>query len=84
MPGFQAQIDHCSCEDAGCVCVFLWLFFAFFFLRLIQNYFELDSGIYIDTELTLLLFLADMHFNGCSQALSGTDRLVFKIKRERV
>ena len=45
----------------------------FFFLRLIQNYFELDSGIYIDTELTLLLFLADMHLNGCSQALSGTD-----------
>ena len=42
-----------------------------FFFGWIQNYFELDSGICIDTVLTLLLFLADMHFNGCSQALSG-------------
>ena len=33
-----------------------------------------ESGICIDTVLTLLLFLADMHFNGCSQALSGTER----------
>ena len=44
-----------------------------FFLELMPNYFKLDSGICIDTVLTLLLFLADMHFNGCSQALSGTD-----------
>ena len=44
----------------------------FFFFELIPNYFKLDSGICIDTELTLLLFLADMHLNGCSQALSGT------------
>ena len=44
-----------------------------FFFGWIQNYFRLDSGICVDTVLTLLLFLADMHFNGCSQALYGTD-----------
>ena len=46
----------------------------FFFFGVDAEIFRLDSGICIDTVLTLLLFLADMHFNGCSQALSGTDR----------
>ena len=40
-------------------------------MMILQNFFRFHSGSCVDTVLTLLLFLADMHFNGCIQAFTA-------------